>query len=162
MLENGSAYMVWIGVMGQITSIQKNELSKKFQLVPDRILFLNTAEDSTTFLANLKPVAHVCFDASRHYYRQLCDKYKSRMTSAMFISKFMQPWMQNIYYNFKLAFVEELMGEFETALKYYHSILAKYKQMIEDSRENSELTSQIFNYLRFSSDVCFLKVHSLL
>ncbi len=150
--------MILIGSSTEIPSYQKNAIAKQLQMAPSQLFTLKISQPKNEFLASLKPVAQACFDASRSFYRQLGDKYKGRMSSSTMAYKFMQPWMQTIYYSFKMAFIEELKGEFETSLKYHHSILAKYKQMIEDSKANPELMLQIIYYLRPSSEITFLKV----
>lgn len=152
--------MLWVGAGSRLESFQKNTFCKHFQLNVSQVFLLNISESAELLLSNLKPIIQACFENSRQSYRSLCDKYKSRLSSSAYSAKFLQPWMQNVYYSFKLAFVEELRGDLEIALKYHHSILAKYKQIIEDAKESSDLTIQIFNFLRPSADICFLKVPS--
>ena len=150
--------MLWIGSHAELPTYQKSVIAKQFQLSPSQVFILNPSASKDDFLSNLKPIAKACFEAARSFYRHYSDKYKSRISSPSMSAKFIQPWMQNIYYSFKMAFLEELKGDLESALKYYHSILAKYKQMIEESKENSDLMLQILNYLRPSSEIGFLKV----
>lgn len=123
-------------------------------------MFLNLTQPISEFAEKLKLAAQVCFEACQPFYKQLTDKYKSRSLSNY--KNFMQPWMPSIYYGIKQAVMEEIRGNFEAALKVYHSIFAKYKQMIEDANANPELKQQIVQYLRFSSDVCFLRLSFLL
>lgn len=123
-------------------------------------MFLNLTQPIPEFAEKLKLAAQVCFEACQPFYKQLADKYKSRSLSNQ--KNFMQPWMSSIYYGIKQAVIEEIRGSFEAALKLYHSIFAKYKQMIEDANGNPELKQQIVQYLRFSSDVCFLRLSFLL
>jgi hypothetical protein len=150
--------MIWVWTEVQLPPYHKNVIAKQLQLNPSQVFILNTFEQKDEFLLNLKTIAQACFEVSRSFYRQLGDKYKLRMSSSAMSAKFMQPWMQTIYYSFKMAFLEELKGELALSLKFYHSILAKYKQMIEGSKNTPESLLQIINYLRSSSEVGFLKV----
>ena len=70
--------------------------------------------------------------------------------------------MSSVYYYFKMAVLEEFHGDFSAALKYYHTILAKFKELIEETKakDNIEDTFQMVNYLRKFADICFIRVNN--
>lgn len=119
------------------------------------MLNIELFQDFHLVATSLKPKIQECFEHSRYYYKELSKKYKKLMTIPAQIQKFMHPWMCSVYYYFKLAVVEEFRGDFQSALKYYHSILAKFKEIIEESDVNRCST---INLLRPFSDICFLRV----
>ena len=62
---------------------------------------------------------------------------------------------KKVYYYYKLAVLEEFRGDFQSSLKYYHTILAKFKELIESTTEERY---QMINYLRKTADICFMRV----
>lgn len=122
------------------------------------ISLIELTDDSTRITATLKARIQECFEHSRQFYQNLSKKYKKLSASSDQLQKFVQPWMASVYYYFKIAVLEEFRGDFHSALKYYHTILSKFKELIEDVKENVEQKYQIINYLRRFADICFIRV----
>lgn len=157
-IEKEQIYLLWIGSNSEVPANLRHNFHKACRLESSKVSFFNLSLPPNELVVSLKPIVPVCFESCRSFYRKLTEKYRTRSTSAAFSARFMQSWMQQIYYNTKSAITEELKGDFEAALKFYHSILARFKQMIEDTSVEPERKIQIVNYLRFSSDICFLRV----
>lgn len=153
---DGPIYLVWLAGKGipsqRITSIMKNSRMDKSTLS-----VIELWEDATMITTTLKQRIQECFEHSRNYYQNLSKKYK-KLVGKSDQTKFIQPWMPTVYYYFKLAVIEEFRGDFQSSLKYYHTILAKFKELIEGTRENVEERFQMINYLRSCADICFIRV----
>lgn len=155
---DGPIYLVWLAGKGipsqRIASILKNSRMDKSTLS-----VIELFEDATMIATTLKQRIQECFEHSRNYYQNLSKKYK-KLVGKSDQSKFIQPWMPTVYYYLKLAVIEEFRGDFQSSLKYYHTILAKFKEIIEGTKENVEERYQMINYLRSCADICFIRVRN--
>lgn len=153
---DGPMYLLWLA--GRDISINRiNSLAKASKIDKSSIHVLENWGDLTLFKSSLKPKIQDCFELCRKFYSNLAKKYKSLVSKSDNI-KFVAPWMPIVYYYFKLAILEEFRGDFQTALKYYHTILAKFKEIIEASNENIHDRYQIIINLRRFADICFIRV----
>lgn len=158
MPEDGPIYLVWLAGKG-LSSQRVAAISKQAKLEKSVISVLELWDDATMITVSLKERIHECFEGSKTFYQNQGRKYKK---SASKTSKFVQPWMSTVYYYFKLAVLEEFRGDFQSALKYYHTILAKFKELIEaaTTTTSDEERYQMINYLRRSADICFIRVRN--
>ena len=149
--------MVWLA--GKTVSGQRSAMiAKQAKLDKSTVSVIELWDDPALITASLKQRIQECFDNSRFYYQNLSKKYKKSLSKS---EKFVQPLMSTAYYYFKLAVLEEFRGDFPSALKYYHTILAKYKELIEGTINDEERNNMIV-YLRKSSDICFIRVNKML
>lgn len=158
---DGPVYLVWLAVKGGLISQRIANISKGAGIDKSTISVIDlTISDPQTITTNLKPRIQECYEFSRQFYQNLTKKYKKSLGAPEKIQKFMQPWMCPVYYYFKLAVLEEFKGDFASSLKYYHTILAKFKEVIEQKNEGwtLEWKYQMMNYLRNSADICFIRV----
>lgn len=158
---DGPVYLVWLGLRGGLSSQRLTNISKGAGIDKSTISVINLSiSDPQTITTNLKPLVQECYEFSRQFYQNLSKKYKKSLGAPEKIQKFMQPWMCPVYYYFKLAVLEEFKGDFASSLKYYHTILAKFKEVIEEVNEewSLEWKYQMINYLRNSADICFIRV----
>ena len=155
---DGPVYLVWLAGQG-ISSQRLASIIKNSKMDKSTISVIELWDDATMITTNLKQRIQECFEPSRWFYQNLSKKYK-KLIGKSDQNKFIQPWMSIVYYYFKIAVLEEFRGDFHSALKYYHTILAKFKELIEAIREKFEERFQIINYLRKFADICFIRVHS--
>ena len=120
------------------------------------LINIESSTDPQVILGSLKIRIKECFEQNKIFYKELSKKYKKLVGEEPI--KFLQPWMSTVYYYFKLGVIEEFRGDFQGALKYYHTILAKFKEIIEDGRGDTENRLLMINYLRRFSDICFIRV----
>lgn len=146
--------MVWLAGKG-LSSQRAALIAKHAKLDKSVISVIELWQDAVMITASLKQRIQECFEGSRLFYQNLSKKYKKCVSSKT--AKFVQPWMSTAYYYFKLAVLEEFRGDFPAALKYYHTILAKYKELIEGTI-NDEERNQMISHLRKSADICFIRV----
>jgi len=156
LLPDGPVYLVWLA--GPVTSGRLASLIRATKMDKYAMTTVELFHDFHLTATNLKPKIQECFEHSRNYFKEVSKKYKKFLTMPAQAQKFMQPWMPTVYYYFKLAVMEEFRGDFQTALKYYHSILAKFKEIIESTNETIDERCRITNFLRPCSDICFIRV----
>lgn len=157
---DGPVYLVWLFGKG-LTSQRIANISKIVGIDKSTISVIEPLRDAQNIATNLKPRIQECFEFSRQFYQNMSKKYKKSLGSPEKNQKFMQPWMCPVYYYFKLAVLEEFKGDFASSLKYYHTILAKFKEIIEQGNGEGwgiEWRYQMINYLRNCADICFIRV----
>ena len=156
---DGPVYLVWLAGAG-LSNQRVNNLCKGARMDKSTLSSIALSSDPQLITTNLKPRIQDCYEFSRQFYQNLSKKYKKSTSAPEKIQKFMQPWMCPVYYYFKLAVLEEFKGDFPTSLKYYHTILAKFKELIEQENEawSLEWKYQMINYLRNCADICFIRV----
>ena len=157
---DGPVYLVWLSGTG-LTNQRITNLSKGSGIDKSTISIIELLSDPQNIATNLKPRIQDCYEFSRQFYQNLSKKYKRSLGAPEKIQKFMQPWMCPVYYYFKLAILDEFKGDFTSALKHYHTILAKFKELIEHGNEGwaLEWKYQMINYLRNYADICFIRVN---
>lgn len=149
--------MVWLGCEGKFPTARFNSIIKAVRMEKNCICSIDITNDHQSIISGLKSIIQQdCFELNRLYYKESMKKYKQAVGES---SRFIQPWMSTVYYFFKLAIIEECRGDFTSALKYYHSILAKFKQIIEGTSEVVESRFQMIGYLRYFADICFIRVN---
>lgn len=149
-------YLLWLAGRN-ISSSRLSSLAKASKIEKSSIHVLEIWDDFVMLKSILKPKIQDCFEQCRKFYSNLSRKYKALLAKSE-QSKFVSPWMSVVYYYFKLAVLEEFRGDFQTALKYYHTILAKFKELIEANNESPNERYQIINNLRRFADICFIRV----
>lgn len=159
-VSDGGSICVWLLGIGPASHNCASVVAKLCHLDKSAVFYFDLQWEPPACLPLLKASIQWCLEACRRSYRELERNYKKSMRDESVGLKFQFPWMASIYYNFKIAVVNELIGDYELALKSYHYILATYKRMIEDpsGSQNPEARQQIVNYLRPSSDVGFIRV----
>lgn len=150
--------MYLVSLAGRGVSSQRTAaIAKQAKLDKSVVSVIELYDEATMITASLKQRIQECFEYSRAFYQNLGKKYKKSLVSKS--TKFVQPWMPTVYYYFKLAVLEEFRGDFHSALKYYHTILAKEKELIESpGAAGGEERHQKINWLRKSADICFTRV----
>ena len=153
---DGPIYLVWLAGL-QISNQKISAILKGTRMDKSTISFIELSADSSKIAVTLKSKIQECFEHGRSFYQNLSKKYKKLLSKSDQVQKFLQPWMSPIYYYFKLAVLEEFRGDFQSSLKYYHTILAKFKELIETTG-SIEGKNQIINSLRKFADICFIRV----
>lgn len=160
---DGPVYLVWLVGNKNLSNQRISNICKSARIDRSTVSMIDLSLDPQVITSNLKPRVQEFYEFSRQFYQNLSKKYKKSLGSTEKMQKFMQPWMGPVYYYFKLAVLEEFKGDYTTSLKYYHTILAKYKELIEQRPaagwRPEEWKYQMTNYLRNFADICFIRVH---